>query len=181
MAISRAQKEELVQNYVEQLNNSEALIITDYRGLTVGELEQLRAKIREVEGSFSVVKNTLVQRALTEAGLPVPEEMLTGPVGIGFCGQNIPGVAKAIIDFAKDNELMAVKGGLMGEKVIDEAAINSLATLPSLETLRAQLLGLINAPASQLASVLGGGVRQVVNVINAYSEQGTEAPAEAQS
>ena len=181
MAISRAQKEELVQNYVEQFNNSEALIITDYRGLTVSELEQLRAKIREVEGSFSIVKNTLFHRALTEAGLPTPEEMLTGPIGIGFCGQNIPGVAKAITDFASDNELMVVKGGLMGEQIIDEAAVNSLAKLPSLETLRAQLLGLINTPASQLAGVLGGGVRQVVNVINAYSEQGTEAPAEAQS
>ena len=181
MAISRAQKEELVQNYVEQLNKSEALIITDYRGLTVGDLEQLRAKIREVEGSFSVVKNTLIQRALTEAGLPAPEEMLTGPIGIGFCGQNIPGVAKAITDFAKNNQSMAVKGGLMGEQIIDEVAVNSLARLPSLETLRAQLLGLINTPASQLVGVLGGSVRQVVNVINAYSEQGTEAPAEVQS
>ena len=177
MAISRAQKEELVRNYVEQLNNSEALIITDYRGLTVGDLEQLRAKIREVEGSFLVVKNTLIQRALTEAGLPISEEMLTGPIGIGFCGQNIPGVAKAITDFAKNNQSMVVKGGLMGEHIIDEAAVNSLARLPSLETLRAQLLGLINTPASQLAGVLGGSVRQVVNVINAYSEPGTAASA----
>jgi large subunit ribosomal protein L10 len=179
LAISRAKKEELIQKYVEKLNSSEAVIITDYRGLHVGELEQLRAKIREAEGTFSVVKNTLVRRALIEAGLPVPDDMLVGPVGVGFCGSNIPGVAKAIADFAKENELMAIKGGLMGDKLIDEADINSLAKLPSLETLRAQLLGLLNAPASQLVGVMSGGVRQVVNVIHAYSDQGTEATADA--
>jgi large subunit ribosomal protein L10 len=105
--------------------------------------------------------------------------MMTGPVGICFCRQNIPGVTKAITDFAKANELLVVKGGLMGDQFIDEAAIKSLASLPPLEVLRAQLLGVINAPASQLAGVLSGGVRQLVNVFNAYSEQSSEAPAEA--
>ena len=179
MAISRAKKEELVQQYTEKFKSSEAVIITDYRGLTVGDLQQLRAKIRDAEGSFAVVKNTLLQRALTDADLPVPEEMLVGPIGIGFCGENIPGVAKAITDFAKEHELMTVKGGLMGDQIIDDAAVTSLAKLPSLETLRAQLLGLINTPASQLVGVVSGGVRQVVNVVHAYSEQGAEAPAEA--
>jgi large subunit ribosomal protein L10 len=179
LAISRAKKEELIKQYVEQLNSSEAVIITDYRGLRVGELEQLRAKIRESEGGYLIVKNTLLRRAFAEAGLPVSDEMLIGPVGIGFCGDNIPGVAKAITDFTKENELMTVKGGLMGDKLIDKAAIENLAKLPSLETLRAQLLGLINAPASQLAGVVGGGVRQVVNVIHAYSEQGPETTADA--
>jgi large subunit ribosomal protein L10 len=179
LAISRAKKEELVKQYVEQFNSSEAIIITDYRGLKVTELEKLRAKIREANGGFSIVKNTLVRRALTEAGLPVPDEMLVGPVGIGFCGSNISEVTKVITEFAKENELMKIKGGLMGDKLVNEAAIQDLAELPSLETLRARLLGLINAPASQLVGVLSGGVRQVVNVIHAYSEKGSEKPAEA--
>ena len=179
MAISRSKKEDLVKQYVEQFNSSEAIIITDYRGLKVTELEELRAKIREVNGGFSVVKNTLVQRALTEAGLPVPDEMLIGPIGIGFCGSNISEVAKVITDFAKKNELITIKGGLMGAQLINEATIKNLANLPSLEILRAQLLGLINAPASQLVGVLSGGIRQVVNVIHAYSEKGSESPADA--
>jgi len=179
LAISRNKKEQLVQKYVDRLNDSEAIIITDYRGLTVGNLEELRGKIREAEGSFAVVKNTLAHRALTEAGLTVPDEMLFGPVGIGFCGNNIPGVAKAFADFAKANELMQIKGGLMGNKVISEDDVKNLARLPSLDILRAQMLGLINAPASQLVGVVAGGVRQVVNVLNAYSEQGGEAAAEA--
>lgn len=179
MAISREKKEQLVQKYVDQLKESEAVILADYRGLTVGQLQELRGKIREAEGSFAVVKNTLAQRALTDAGLPVPEEMLFGPVGIGFCGNNIPGVAKAVADFAKANEALEIKGGLMGDKVLTEGDVKNLAKLPSLDVLRAQMLGLINAPATQLVGVVAGGVRQMVNVLNAYSEQGAEAAAEA--
>ena len=179
MAITRAKKEELVQQYVDQLNSSEAIIFTDYRGLTVADLQLLRQKVREAEGSYTVVKNTLARRALAEVGLSVPNEMMFGPVGICFCQQNIPGVSKALTNFAKDHDQLIVKGGLMGEKVIDEAAIKSLASLPPLEILQAQLLGVINAPASQLVGVLSGSVRQLVNVFNAYSEQDSETPAEA--
>jgi len=100
-------------------------------------------------------------------------------VGIGFCGNNIPGVAKAFADFSKSNEILEIKGGLMGNKVITEDDVRNLAKLPSLDVLRAQMLGLINAPASQLVGVVAGGVRQVVNVLNAYSEKGGEAAAEA--
>ena len=170
LAISRQKKEELVNEYVERLNDSEAIIITDYRGLSVPEMQELRAVIRQAEGSFTVVKNTLVQLAIKEAGLPEIDEMLIGPVGIGFCQQNVTGVAKAVADFAKKNEILAVKGGLMGAQVMTEAEIKSLASLPSIEVLRAQLLGLINAPATQLTGVVASSVRQLVNVVNAYAE-----------
>jgi large subunit ribosomal protein L10 len=178
LAISRDKKDALIKGYVEQLQGSQAIIITQYRGLKVKELQQLRAKIRQANGSFAVVKNTLAERALAEVGLPVPKDLLVGPLGIGFCGNNIPDVAKAVTDFVKDHELMQIKGGLLGNRVIDEAGVRNLAKLPSIEVLRAQLLGLINAPASQLVGVLSGGVRQIVNVVNAYAEKGN-APAEA--
>ena len=179
MAISRAKKEELIKEYVEQLKSSEVVIIAGYRGLRVGDLQQLRANIREVDGGFVVVKNTLARRALEATGLPVEDDMLTGPIGFGFCRQNVTGVAKAMADFSKKNEMLTIKGGFMGAQVIDEAAVKNLASLPSIDVLRAQLLGLINAPATQLAGVLAGGVRQLVNVFNAYSDTGSEAPAEA--
>ena len=179
MAITRKKKEELVQEYVDRLNESEAVIITDYRGLTVTQLQSLRAEIRKAEGSYAVVKNTLIQRALEETGLPVPADMLFGPVGISFCHKNVTGVAKAVTDFAKQNDTLAVKGGLMGTQVINGDAVTNLANLPSLEVLRAQLLGLINAPASRLAGVVAGSVRQVVNVVNAYAEKEKDAAAEA--
>lgn len=181
MAISRAKKEELVQGYVEQLQNSEAVIFTDYRGLGVSEMQELRAKIRQAEGGFAVVKNTLLKRAMEDAGLPIVDDLLIGPVGLGFCQQNVTGVAKAITEFTKDNETLMIKGGLMGNQVMDEAAIKDLASLPSLEVLQAQLLGLLNAPANKLANVVASGVRQVVNVTNAYAQTEAEssAPAEA--
>lgn len=180
MAITRAKKEELVAQYVAQLNDSKAVIIAEYRGLTVRELQQLRAKIREAEGKFFIVKNTLARRAMAEAGLPISEDMLSGPIGFGFCPYNVTSVAKAMTSFAKDQDLLVIKGGLMGTKLIDPAAVRNLADLPPLDVLRAQLLGLINSPASQLAGVVAGGVRQVVNVLNAYAEKGSEeASAEA--
>jgi large subunit ribosomal protein L10 len=177
LAISRAKKEQLVKDYVEQLNGSEAIIITDFRGLKVSEVQELRAKIREAEGGFLVVKNTLIRRALEESGLPTMDELLTGPVGIGFCRTNVSSVAKAITDFGKKNEFLTVKGGLLGDQIIDETAIKNLANLPSLDVLRAQLLGLINTPATQLAGVVASGVRQLVNVVNAYAEKDSDAAA----
>ncbi|MCQ3974706.1 MAG: 50S ribosomal protein L10 [Anaerolineae bacterium] len=175
LAISREKKEELLKGYLQELNLSEAVIITGYRGLKVSQVEQLRKKVREAEGSFAIVKNTLAERALKEAGIAFDADMLTGPIGIGFCHSNVGGVAKAITDFAKQNELLTIRGGMLGNRVIDEAGVKNLATLPSLDVLRAQLLGLINAPASQLAGVVAGGVRQLVNVFNAYAEKEAEA------
>jgi large subunit ribosomal protein L10 len=171
LAITREKKEQLVEKYVQQLNSSEAVIITSYRGLKVSDLQELRKRIREAEGGFAVIKNTLARHALTEAGWPPADDLLVGPVGLGFCNQNIAGVAKAVTDYAKRNELLVIKGGLVGKQVIDEAAVKSLADLPSLDVLRGQLLGLINAPASRLAGVVASGVRQLVNVFNAYSEK----------
>jgi large subunit ribosomal protein L10 len=182
LAISRDKKENLIAEYVQQLNDSEAVIFTSYRGLKVSDLQELRKRIREADGGFAVVKNTLAQRALTEVGLPIVDEMLTGPIGIGFCNNNITGVAKAITGYARTNELLVIKGALVGNQVVDDAAVRNLADLPSIEVLRAQLLGVINAPASRLAGVIAGGVRQVVNVINAYAEKDKEeAPAAAEA
>jgi large subunit ribosomal protein L10 len=178
LAISREKKETLIEEYVQQLNDSEAIIVTSYRGLKVTDLQELRKRIREADGSFAVIKNTLAQRALTEVGLPVVDDMLTGPIGIGFCHHNITGVAKAITTYARTNELLTIRGGLVGKSIVDEAGVRSLADLPSLEVLRAQLLGVINAPATQLAGVIAGGIRQIVNVINAYAEKDKEAEVE---
>lgn len=180
MAISREKKKELVAQYAEQLNHSEVIIISDYRGLTVPELQRLRTKIREAEGSFFIVKNTLARHALKEAGLPTLDNMLKGTIGISFCRHNVAGVAKAVTDFAKEKDIFTVKGGLMGRQVIDGAGVKQLADLPPLEVLRAQLLGVINAPASQLVGVVAGGIRQVINVLNAYAEKDTE-PAAAEA
>ncbi|MDM8528057.1 50S ribosomal protein L10 [Anaerolineales bacterium HSG24] len=178
MAISRERKELLVKEYAEQLNSSEAIIIVSNEGLTVSDLEALRGKVREAEGKFYIVKNTLAKLALKEANLLGVEDLFIEPTGIGFCHNNASGVAKAITDFAKKNDKLQVKGGLLGDKVLDQAAIKNLAGLPSLTQLRGQIVGLVNAPATRLVGALAGGVRQLVSVVNAYAEKENEDKGE---
>jgi large subunit ribosomal protein L10 len=171
LAISKKRRGELVKEYSDLLKKSEALVITSYSGLQVKGIDQLRRKVREASGEFHVVKNTLAAIAIKDAGLPVPEDLLAGSSAIGFAFSDVPGVAKAISDFAKDSEFVKVKGGVMGNKVLDSKQISALASLPPLPVVRAQLLGLLNTPATRLTGTIASGVRQVVNVVKAYSEK----------
>lgn len=171
MAISKEKKQDLLAQYEEAINSSRGVIVTEYRGLSASELGQLRAAIREADGSFSVVKLTLFKLALERAGIHVPEKLLVGPVAVGFCHQEVPAVAKAFKDFAKEKELLVLKGGLMGGRALSATDVESIADLPPLEVVRAQLIGMLNGPARNLAGVIAGGVRQVVNVLNAYAEK----------
>ncbi len=179
MAISRKKKEELLAGYVESLQNSNAIFLTNYQGVTVNDMTVLRRKLREANGGFSVVKNTLVKRAFSDAGLPQLDNLLEGPVGIGFSFGDPPPVAKALVEFAKVTDALQIKGGLLEGTILDEQAIKDLADLPPLEVLRAQLLGVISAPATQLAGVVASGVRQVVNVVKAYADTAEEEAAAA--
>lgn len=177
MAISKEKKRELVAQYEEALRSSEAVIFTEYRGLTTPELGKLRAAVREADGAYSVVKLTLFGRALENAGVPAPEGVLSGPVAVGFCHRDVPAVAKAIRNFGKEHELLTVTGGVMGNRVLSVAEVEAIADLPPVEVIRARLIGLIGGPARNLASTIAAGVRQVVNVLNAYSESERGAQA----
>ncbi|MEK7326616.1 MAG: 50S ribosomal protein L10, partial [Chloroflexota bacterium] len=108
-------------------------------------------------------------------GLPVPDDMLLGSSAIGFAFKDVPGVAKAITDFAKDSEFVKVKGAVMGSKTLTTKQVEALASLPPLPVVRAQLLGLLNTPATRLTGAIAGGVRQIVNVVKAYADKEQEA------
>jgi len=172
LAITRKKKEALLAQYKEVLERSNALFLTRYERLTVNQMTVLRRKLREADGGFLVVKNTLAKRAFHETGVTDLDSLLEGPVGIGFSFADPPPVAKVLVDFAKETDALTVKGGLLGTTVLDERGVKALAALPPLDVIRAQLLGVIAAPASQLAGVIAGGVRQVVNVLHAYAESG---------
>ncbi|MBI3244561.1 MAG: 50S ribosomal protein L10 [Chloroflexi bacterium] len=179
MAITKKRRSELVQEYGELLKKSEALIITSYSGLNMKGIDTLRGKVRDASGEFHIVKNTLAALALKEAGLPVPEDVLTGSSAIGFAFKDVPAVAKAIADFAKDSEFVKVKGAVMGSKTLSIKQVEALASLPPLPVVRAQLLGLLNTPATRLTGAIAGGVRQIVNVVKAYADKEQEvAPAQ---
>ena len=175
LAITREQKEKLVALYKDILNRNTALIFTEYSGLSVKELEELRGRIREVGGEFYVIKNTLAKRAIEEIGLPQLVGGLDGPTAIGVTDDDVTGLAKAIVDLEKETKVFQVKGAVIDGVIFESARVKSLAALPSMPVIQAQLLSMLQTPASQIAGVLTGSVRQVVSVVKAYSEKETAA------
>lgn len=180
MAITNEKKRELVETYVDLLGNSHATVFVRTRGLTVAEVTALRSKIREVGSKYHIVKNTLFERALVQAGMPDPE-VLTGPVAVAFCSEAIAATVKAIRDTAKtlDNREFEITGGIMDNQVLDVAQTSALASLPSREMLFSQLLAGIQAPAAQLVGVVASGLRQVASVLRARVDQLEEGEAAA--
>lgn len=171
MAISKQRKTNLVAEYIEQLEQSQGIILTDYRGLSVNDISNIRRAMRPIGGKFQVVKNRLMILALKEMGISLPEEWLTGPTAIGFCHDEVPPVAKSLTNASKELETLHIKGGMLDRSVIEAAQVWVIANLPSREVLFAQVLGTINAPATQVAGVVAGGIRQVLNVLQAHVDK----------
>ncbi|MFN2137788.1 MAG: 50S ribosomal protein L10 [Candidatus Promineifilaceae bacterium] len=176
MAISRTKKEDLVAEYTDLIAQSDALILAEYRGLAVKDMEALRDKVRTANGAIYVTKNTLLKRALEESGVDVPDDLLYGQVATGFALGDAPTLAKALVNYSDDEEKFVIRGGIMHMEILSDEQIKALATLPTLDELRAQILGVINAPARNIASVVASSVRQVVNVIDAYSKKQEGTP-----
>ncbi len=183
MAITRARKEELVAEYRRQLEESSGIVIAEYVGLTVPQMETLRRSVREQEGRVFVVKNTLINMVLTQAGFPPPEGLFTGPTLVAFCHKDVPPLAKVFRDFAKEMEegRFRIKGGLLEGAYLSTEEVLAIADLPGRDVLMAQVLGTINAPASQVAGVVANGIRQIMNLLQAYIDklEGGNASAEA--
>jgi large subunit ribosomal protein L10 len=183
LAISRKRKEELISTYTEQVEESQGVVFAHYMGLSVPQMEELRHQTRENEGSVFVVKNTLFQRVMDDKGLDVPDELLTGPTLVAFCHQDVPPLAKAFKEFTGEIEAgeFTIRGAIVEGTFYDAAQTLTLAELPTRDELFAQVLGTIHAPGTQLAGVVASGVRQVLNVVQAYVDKLEEgnAPAEA--
>jgi large subunit ribosomal protein L10 len=178
LAITKERKEELVGQYTEQLEASKGLILTDYRGLRVTDMERLRRSLRKNEVTFQVVKNRLLRLALDQLALDIPQEWLEGPTALAFCHGEVPPAAKAMSDFAKETDALSIKGGLLGTSLLSPEQVKALAELPPREVLFAQVLGAINAPASQAAGVVASGIRQILNVLQAHVDKlGGSSPA----
>lgn len=171
MAISKKHKDELVTQYVKWVNQSQAMIVTEYRGMSMKQVDDLRAKVRDAGGEFHIVKNTLGEVALKQAGLSLPPKLLEGSSAIVFAFRNAPEMAKVVNDYTRTSEFIKVKGGYLEKRSISAEEVKSLATLPPLPVLRAQLLGTLMAPASKLLRTLAEPARQLAAVIKAYAEK----------
>jgi large subunit ribosomal protein L10 len=176
LAITREKKETIVNEYVEKIRRSQAVIVSEYRGLTTKQLQSLRRDLRAAQGELAVSKNTLAARALTEVGLPAQEELLTGPVALTFCYDEVAAPAKVMTKFAKDSKVLVLRGGLMGQSVFKEDGVQALTELPSKEQLRGQFVGTLQSPMSGLVNVLAGTMRGLLNVLNARAAQ-LESPS----
>lgn len=177
MAISKARKDELVNQYVEWIGKSQALFVTEYQGLTMKQIDDLRAKMRSAGSEFHIVKNTLGKVAFEKAGLPESGKLLEGSSAVFFAFQDAPETAKLINEFARTTEFIKVKGGYLDERLISANDVKALADLPPLPVMRAQLLGVIMAPASKLVRTLAEPARQVAAVIQAYADKDAAASA----
>ena len=171
MALTKEEKETIMEQYQEWIEKSTAFILVEYTGVNMNTLDSIRAKVREAGGEFHIIKNTLAKLAFDALGVPVEPGFLVNSTAVGFAFEGAPSVAKALADFDKSTEAVKIKGGYLGKQVLSVDEVKALADLPPLPVVRAQLLGTILAPASKLVRTLAEPGRQVAAVINAYAEK----------
>lgn len=167
---TRQQKNQIVRDLAGKLKNSKSVVFSDYKGLTVKNMTTLRKELRESGIEFQVLKKTLINIALKDAGIDVDAKKLEGQVAIAVSSGDEVAAAKIIAKTAKANENLKIVGGILGIKELSAQEVKALAQLPSKEELLAKLVGTINAPVSGFVNVLAGNLRGLVNVLNAISD-----------
>jgi len=175
----RAEKVAVVDEVRQRLDDSDAVILTEYRGLTVKDLAGLRRSLRTNGGDYKIFKNTLVRLAAKQSGLEELDDLLTGPTAITFISGDAAAVAKSLRDYSRTNPLLVIKGGLLGEKVISARETAALADLPSREVLLARLAGLMAAPLQQFASLMQALPRNLAYGLVALRDQRAEGEPES--
>ena len=191
--MKKEDKERVVADLTERLKNTETLLVADYRGLTMPQIDELRTRLLEHGARFAVVKNTLTRRAAEAAGSETLLALLEGPTAIAFLesdGDPVA-VAKALVDAARDTRVLALRGGMLEGRPVEPSEIESLAKLPPLDILRAQVLGAVTAPLTAIVGLFTAPLQNLYGLIDARIEQlqaqgdtsapEAEAPAEAET
>jgi len=178
LAITKERKQEVLATYEDWFKRSQAVILLEYTGAKMKDMDNIRAKVRESGAEFHVVKNTLARRAFAQQGMSLPEELLLKSTAVSFAFSDPAATAKALADATKGMAFIKVKGGFMGGQLLSAAQVKALAELPPLPVVRAQLLGVLQAPASKLVRTIAEPARSLAAVFRAYSEK-EEAPAAA--
>jgi len=167
----RPEKKEAVKTIKEKFKKAKEVIITDYRGLSVKDISELRAKLREAGIEYKVYKNTLARIAVAEEPYKDITDFLEGPTAFAFDYENEVEAAKILADYAKKQKNLEIKGGILEGKVVGIDAIKQYASLPSREVLIAKVLGTIVAPVQQITTVIAAPLQGLINVIKAKAEQ----------
>lgn len=168
--MDRAEKKQLVSELHEAFKSAGSIVVTHYKGLSVAEITKLRNDLRNAGASLKVTKNSLTRLALKDTQYEGLTEHFTGPTAIAV-SEDAVAAAKGVVEFANDNDKLVILGGALSEKALDVNAVKALAKLPSLDELRAKLLGMLSTPAQRIASVVQAPAGQIARVISARSEQ----------
>jgi len=168
--MDRAQKREAVAELKRTFNETEVVVITRNLGMTVAQSTVLRNRMRESGARFKVAKNRLALIALEGTRYAPISDMLTGPIALATSSDPVA-AAKAAVDFAKTNDRLEIVGGAMGDTLLDANGVKALAELPSLDELRARIVGLIQAPATKIARVVQAPAAQLARVLQAYADK----------
>jgi len=180
--MARPEKVAVVDEIRTKLDESDAAVLTEYRGLTVHELAELRASLRPTGTQYKVFKNTLARRAIEGRGLDDVSDLFEGPVAIAFVQGDAAAAAKALREFGKNHDALVLKGGLLGERVITPVEIEALADLPSREVILTQIAGLFQQPLTRAAGLFQAFTRNFAYGVQALIDQrvagGESAPVE---
>lgn len=170
MPISRKQKEEIVQNLADEFKNSKAVVFSDYKGLTVNEMEELRGKLREADSKYFIAKKTLIKLAMDKSGIDADMPKLDGPVGVAFSNGDETTPARILYNFGKEHEALELTAGILESELIDQEKVTELAKLPTKEELLGKVVGTINAPVAGFARVLSGNIRGLVQALKGIAD-----------
>ena len=174
--MERAEKSELVGALGEIFKSTKVVVVAHYSGLTVAQMQHLRRQMKQAGASVKVAKNRLAKIALQGSDVASIAPLLKGPALIAFSGDPVA-APKVAVDFAKTNERFVILGGAMGQTTLDPNGVKALAALPSLDELRANIVGLIQAPATKIAQVVTAPATKVARVVQAYAAKGGESAA----
>lgn len=165
--MDRSEKEQLVDSLHGVFDAAALVVVVHQSGMTVGESTDLRRKMREAGASFKITKNRLTRIALKGTPYEALDGLFNGPTAIAYSEDPVS-AAKVVVDYAKKNEKIVVLGGGSGKEVLDESSVKMLASLPSLDELRAKIVGIVSTPATRIAGVLQAPAGQVARVVGAY-------------
>ena len=171
MALSRQKKEQVLARYQKWFDRSQAVVLVEYSGVKMADLDAIRAKLRDTGGEFHVIKNTFARKIFEANGMSVPEGYLVKSTAIAFAFKDAAATTKALADATVKMEAIKVKGGFLGKQALNLAQVKALGELPPLPVVRAQLLGTLQAPASKLVRTLAEPARSLAYVIRANTEK----------
>lgn len=163
-------KAQTIGELTEQLAAAKLIVLTDYRGLRVADLQDLRTNLRKSGGEIRVAKNTLTRIAAENAGIEGLEPYLDGPLAIGLSSEDIVGFTKSLTDFARTSRILTIRGGVLDGTVISADQVEAISTLPSKEVLQAKLLGLLQSPMARTVGVLSGPSRSLAYLLQARAD-----------